>query len=41
MVLLKDFNDKGFVFFTNLKSKKSEDLKCNPNASMCHIGKVY
>jgi|TARA_B100001540_G_scaffold120064_1_gene107337 pyridoxamine 5'-phosphate oxidase len=35
MVLLKDFNDKGFVFFTNLKSKKSEDLKCNPNASMC------
>ena len=35
MVLLKDFSEKGFVFYTNLKSKKSEDLKSNPNASMC------
>ena len=35
MVLLKDFNLDGFVFYTNLSSKKSRDLKSNPNASMC------
>ena len=35
MVLLKDFNDEGFVFYTNLNSKKSGDLKNNPNAAMC------
>ena len=35
MVLLKGFNKKGFVFYTNLNSKKSEDLKVNPKASMC------
>ena len=35
MVLLKDFNPEGFIFYTNLNSKKSGDLKNNPNASMC------
>ena len=35
MVLLKDFNEKGFVFYTNLNSKKSNEIKSNPNASMC------
>ena len=35
MVLLKGFDKKGFVFYTNLNSKKSEDLKVNPKASMC------
>ena len=35
MVLLKGFDKKGFVFYTNLNSKKSEDIKVNPNASMC------
>ena len=35
MVLLKDFSKNGFIFYTNLGSKKSEDLKSNPNASMC------
>ena len=35
IVLLKDFNDEGFVFYTNLNSKKSGDLKNNPNAAMC------
>ncbi len=35
MVLLKDFSNKGFVFYTNLESKKSRDIKSNPNAAMC------
>ena len=39
MVLLKDFNKNGFVFYTNLKSKKSVDIKLNPNASMCFYWK--
>ena len=35
MVLLKDFNKNGFVFYTNLNSQKGKDLKENPKASMC------
>ena len=35
MVLLKNFNDNGFVFYTNLKSNKSKDIEVNPNAAMC------
>ena len=35
MVLLKGLSDKGFVFYTNFNSKKGNDLKNNPNASMC------
>jgi len=35
MVLLKSFNNKGFVFYTNFNSKKSKDLKENPGASLC------
>ena len=35
MVLLKDFNEKGFVFYTNLNSRKSIEIKSNLNASMC------
>ena len=35
MVLLKDFNEKGFVFYTNLNSQKSNEIKSNPHASMC------
>ena len=35
IVLLKDFNKKGFVFYTNLNSRKSSEIKSNPNASMC------
>tara|TARA_Y100001935_G_C17064132_1_gene388257 strand:- start:58 stop:684 length:627 start_codon:yes stop_codon:yes gene_type:complete len=52
MVLLKDYSDDGFVFYTNLNSKKSNDIKINPNASMCFhwksllrqiriVGKIY
>jgi len=35
MVLLKDFNEKGFVFYTNLNSRKSKEIESNPTASMC------
>ncbi len=35
MVLLKDFNNTGFVFYTNLNSRKSKEIKTNPIASMC------
>ncbi len=35
IVLLKAFNQKGFVFYTNLNSPKSNDLKTNSKAEMC------
>ena len=35
MVLLKDFDKSGFVFYTNLNSQKGNELKENPNATMC------
>ncbi|MDB2515069.1 pyridoxamine 5'-phosphate oxidase [Candidatus Pelagibacter bacterium] len=35
MVLLKNFNKEGFVFYTNLNSQKGNELKNNPQASMC------
>ena len=35
MVLLKGLSKKGFVFYTNLNSPKSDDLKKNPKAEMC------
>ena len=35
MVLLKDFSDDGFTFYTNFNSSKGKDLKENPKASMC------
>jgi pyridoxamine 5'-phosphate oxidase len=35
MVLLKDFNKDGFIFYTNLDSQKGNELKNNPKAAMC------
>jgi pyridoxamine 5'-phosphate oxidase len=35
MVLLKEFNQNGFVFYTNLSSQKGNELKENPQAAMC------
>ncbi len=35
MVLLKGFDRNGFVFYTNLNSQKGNELKENPNATMC------
>ncbi len=34
MVLLKNYDEKGFVFFTNYESAKSKNLKENPQAAL-------
>ena len=39
MVLLKGFNENGFVFFTNYESHKGSDLINNPNASILFFWK--
>src|SRR5215831_1735959 len=35
VVLLKGFDQDGFVFFTNLESRKGRELKAHPYASLC------
>jgi pyridoxamine 5'-phosphate oxidase len=35
MVLLKHADAHGFVFYTNLESPKSDDLRANPHAALC------
>ena len=35
MVLLKGYDRNGFVFYTNLNSQKGNEIKENPNATMC------
>ena len=35
MVLLKGLTENSFIFYTNLESKKSRDLRNNPKVSMC------
>jgi len=35
VVLLKGFDDRGFVFYTNLQSQKGRELQANPNAALC------
>jgi pyridoxamine 5'-phosphate oxidase len=34
MVLLKGFDERGFVFFTNYGSRKSRELEANPQAAL-------
>jgi pyridoxamine 5'-phosphate oxidase len=34
-VLLKAFDQRGFVFYTNLESRKAKDLTTNPKAALC------
>jgi pyridoxamine 5'-phosphate oxidase len=34
MVLLKDFDERGFVFYTNMESDKGRDLAENPRAAL-------
>lgn len=35
IVLLKAFDERGFVFYTNLESRKSVELTANPHAALC------
>jgi pyridoxamine 5'-phosphate oxidase len=35
MVLLKDFDERGFVFYTNLESNKAAEIGANPFVSLC------
>ena len=34
-VLLKGADERGFVFYTNLESRKAEELSLNPHAALC------
>jgi pyridoxamine 5'-phosphate oxidase len=35
MVLLKGYDDRGFVFYTNSHSQKAQDIATNPHVSLC------
>lgn len=35
IVLLKGFDERGFVFYTNMNSHKAHDLLANPRAALC------
>jgi pyridoxamine 5'-phosphate oxidase len=38
-VLLKGLDERGFVFYTNLESRKSQELFANPHAALCFLWK--
>jgi len=38
-VLLKGLDERGFVFYTNLESRKSKELFSNPHAALCFLWK--
>ena len=38
-ILLKEVNEKGFVFYTNYESKKAKDIASNPNISLLFLWK--
>jgi pyridoxamine 5'-phosphate oxidase len=40
IVLLKGFDERGFVFYTNFRSRKGHELACNPQAALLFHGKT-
>jgi len=40
IVLLKDYDERGFVFFSNYKSNKAQELGSNANAALVFFWKV-
>ena len=41
MILLKSFDSQGFVFYTNMESRKGSELAINPSAALCSTGNLY
>jgi pyridoxamine 5'-phosphate oxidase len=39
VVLLKGLDERGFVFYTNLESRKLTELAANPHAALCFLWK--
>jgi pyridoxamine 5'-phosphate oxidase len=39
-VLLKDFDERGFVFYTNFNSRKGQQLQANPQAALLFLWKT-
>ncbi len=37
VVLLKHFNESGFVFFSNYQSQKGREIAANPNVALCFV----
>ena len=35
LVLLKDYDRRGFVFYTNVESRKGDEIAANPNVALC------
>ncbi|HEU4452590.1 MAG TPA: pyridoxamine 5'-phosphate oxidase [Longimicrobium sp.] len=41
MVLLKGYDERGFVFYTNLESRKSREIAENPHAALCFFWQPF
>jgi len=40
-VLLKEYDEKGFIFFTNYESTKAQDIESNPQASILFYWSIF
>lgn len=41
IVLLKGFDERGFMFFTNYQSRKGDELTANPHAALCFFWPTF
>jgi pyridoxamine 5'-phosphate oxidase len=41
MVLLKGYDERGFVFYTNLESRKAREIAENPHAALCFFWQPF